>query len=449
MACRRRDPRLVLSQRLLAEGAVEAAALQVRALLDAEPECADALCLEGEIALRSGRARKASQTFAAVVARGASGADPLTAAHSGLGAALLALGDLAGSVEPLTAAVAAAAADGRAWRLLAEALFATGARESLGDLAARAVATETVDPLVAAAVAIAAALAAYVAGDGADCRSRLGTANRVLAVRANERSLRGLQSRRRLLVRRALDDPTERIEWSTVVYAAYLAQLLAFRDAHRDVYEAEGLPKLHVIGDSHALSPAHTRVRLGGRAHGVRPHLVIGAKAWHLAAGLNPGPSPQRAAFERALASIPDGATVVAAFGEIDCRVDEGLFPYLEARPEVDTEAYIRCFAAAYAEAVVDATAARRQRLLLAGTPAPVRRRAEAAGERLPAFVSVVRRFNKALADAARAKGCAFLDPFALSAGADGLDHGRWHLDDTHLRPDALAATIRAAGLDQ
>jgi hypothetical protein len=446
MPGRHRDPRLVLTRRLLAGGALEAAALQARALLDADPECADSLCLDGEIALRSGRARQASETFAAVVAGGASGC-PLAAAHSGLGAARQALGDLAGSVEPLTAAVAATA-DGRSWRLLAEALFATGSRESLGNLAARAVATEAVDPLVAAAVAIAAALAAYVAGDEGDCRSRLAAADRVLALRADERSLRGLHSLRRLLARRVLEDPTEKVEWATVVYAVYLAQLLAFRDAHRDLAAAEGLPGLHVIGDSHSLSPAHTRVRLGGREHGVRPHLVIGAKAWHLAAGLNPAPSPQRTAFARALASIPDGATVVATFGEIDCRADGGLFPYLEAR-KCDADAYIRRFAAAYTEAVAAATAARRQRLLLAGTPAPVRRWAEAAGERLPAFVSVVRRFNEALAEAARANGCAFLDPFALSAGADGLSHGRWHLDDYHLRPDALAATIRAAGLDQ
>ena len=77
------------------------------------------------------------------------------------------------------------------------------------------------------------------------------------------------------------------------------------------------LAPLYVAGDSHALSPSWRVVRWRGQPRVLAPVLVTGLKLWHLRDGADFFP---KANFEAAAASLPDGADVVFAFGEIACR---------------------------------------------------------------------------------------------------------------------------------
>ena len=81
------------------------------------------------------------------------------------------------------------------------------------------------------------------------------------------------------------------------------------------------------------------------------------------------------------------------------------------------------------------------RRMLVCGTPAPVASRAALAQPTEP-FLTMVRDFNAALAAAARTRAMPYLDAYALTAAADGTANGRWHLDDFHLVPEALAALL-------
>lgn len=413
--------RLPLARRLLDQGAIAAAEAQVQAILESEPEQADALRLAGEIALRKGRAGDAAALFERI---GDSG---------GLGAALHARGQLVEAVPPLAKAVASQPPDGRAWRLLAASLFALETRVPLDELARAATAQGGLDPLIAASVVIPAALAAFMAGDTEACEGWVAAADRLMANTGSEEALRAL---RRRALRQILLDREERREWASVVYARYLEALLP-----RMAEDRVAVPDvLHVIGDSHCLSAACRNVQFSGKPHRVCPHLVIGAKAWHLATDMNPSEGPQRGAFALATARIPPGASVVVMCGEIDCRADEGVFVYLQSRPDLSMPDYLDRFAHAYLDGASPHLAGRR--LIVCGPPAPPAARATP-----PGFVDMVRRFNDALAAAAGARQLVYLDAFALTAGEDGTSNGRWHLDDFHLVPEAFEALLEKARL--
>jgi hypothetical protein len=100
------------------------------------------------------------------------------------------------------------------------------------------------------------------------------------------------------------------------------------------------LAPLYVAGDSHALSPSWRVVRWRGQPRVLVPVLVTGLKLWHLRDGADFFP---KANFEAAAASLPDGADVVFAFGEIDCR--EGAPPAAverARRPPLDSPSLAR-----------------------------------------------------------------------------------------------------------
>ncbi len=409
-------PRLPFARRLLEQGAIDAADAHIRALLTSEPEQPDALRLMGEIALRRGHAGEAAELFERIGDAGGSGA-----AH-------YARGDFAKAVPALAKAIASRPIDQRAWRLLGEALLALDARAPLEDLAGASGQEASLDPVIVAGLMVSAALAAFVADEPQACRQWLDAADRKLAGDGSEEALRALHQR---AVRRLLADREERREWDVVVYVSYLDSLLSRLSPER----AAASDVLYVIGDSHCLSPACLPVSFEGRPHRVRPHLVVGAKAWHLAAGMNPRPGPQRMAFGLAAARVPRGASVVISCGEIDCRADEGLHPFLQHHPDIAPADYLARFVEAYLAAVLALLEGRR--VIISGTPAPPAERAPATG-----FTDMVRDFNEALRSAATARGLPFLDAYALSAGPDGTSNGRWHLDAFHLVPEAFGTLL-------
>jgi hypothetical protein len=154
----------------------------------------------------------------------------------------------------------------------------------------------------------------------------------------------------------------------------------------------------------------------------------------------------QRAAFERVAASLPANAVVVAQFGEIDCRVKEGLFPYLSRHPEIDRQDYCRSMAEAYVGALKRHLAMEGRTVTVSGVPAPMPINVDKAGDQREAYLSMVAMVNDAVRDAAVGAGFRFLDPYALTVGIDGVASGGWRLDAVHLTPDHLAPLINAKG---
>jgi len=182
------------------------------------------------------------------------------------------------------------------------------------------------------------------------------------------------------------------------------------------------LAPLYVAGDSHALSPSWRVVRWRGQPRVLAPVLVTGLKLWHLRDGADFFP---KANFEAAAASLPDGADVVFAFGEIDCR--EGLLLAVERARYRDLAQAIDTVVDIYIRTLRRLAARRRFNILVHPVP-PV----------LPETRAVVKQFNAALRRAVERASpvLAWLDFFEqlLTPAGDALADGL-ALDGTHLNP--------------
>jgi hypothetical protein len=432
--------RLALVRRLLDGGSLEAAAAAVADILDNEPDSSGARILSGEILLRRGEYSAARAAFLDIAENEALPDATAGTASTGLGAACQGLGDMEGAVAAFGLAIKRGADDTRTWLGLAEVLFAMGQWPALSELGRAA--GSAVDTLTASAINLLVAVAAYMRDDLDGCGQVM---DRFPTMAKDPK---GLAAWRRLMEANvgARSMPEHRPLIATLSYRTYLEALLAFREAHPDLYAGAADDLLHLVGDSHSLAPAHTVTTHDGHKYRVQPHTVIGAKIWHLATDFNSSPSLQRAAFERVAASLPANAVVVAQFGEIDCRVREGLFPYLSRHPEVDRRDYCRGMAKAYVATLGRHLATEGRTVMVSGVPAPMPINVDKAGDQREAYLAMVAMINDALRDAAVSAGFRFLDPYALTVGADGVAHGRWRLDTVHLTPDHFAPLVSARG---
>ena len=222
------------------------------------------------------------------------------------------------------------------------------------------------------------------------------------------------------------------------IYRRYLSLLLDHRRREPQAYRHAAL-ELHLIGESHCLAAAWTCVDLGGELHRARPHLVMGAKAWHFASAER---NDHKQNLHRIVASLPQGAKALFLFGEIDSRIDDGILRHVQRHGAADMETIAVDTAVGYVRHVAALCRERGLRACFQGIPAPAiayRGVTAAARDR---HLYLVRFLNAALRTFAEEEGCGFIDVYSLSAGEDGYAHGRAHLDDYHLLPGYLSVAL-------
>ncbi|MBI2772681.1 MAG: tetratricopeptide repeat protein [Burkholderiales bacterium] len=208
-------------------------------------------------------------------------------------------------------------------------------------------------------------------------------------------------------------------------------RLLAAREQLPQLYAGEGADAvLDVLGESHCMAAAHANFAWQGAPVRGRSRLVKGVKMHHLAV---PGDNQYKASLARQLDSLPEGASLLLAIGEIDCRPLEGIWPAAAkgkgALPEIvaaSTQGYLAWVQAQLQGRPLSAVA-------LQGVPAPACS-LDMVNDKA-SYLAMVRDVNAALKAGAARRGWKFLDVYAATAAADGTSTRRWHIDDFHLHP--------------
>jgi tetratricopeptide (TPR) repeat protein len=228
-------------------------------------------------------------------------------------------------------------------------------------------------------------------------------------------------------------------------YTNFLTNLARHAQASGQSAGDAGAPELAVIGDSHCLSFHGVGVTLAGTSYRTAAQLVMGCKAWHLG---NAEPNLYKWRLSAILDALAEGSPMICCFGEIDCRLDEGILPYYQ-RTGGDLEELIADQTSRYVDYLAVAVAPRRLQPILVGVPAPyldalaAQHRGASADDKA-LLIDIIRFFNMNLRRAADKRGWRMLDLFALSAGPDGKASGEQHVDDHHLKPETLALALHA-----
>lgn len=249
---------------------------------------------------------------------------------------------------------------------------------------------------------------------------------------------------------RMTEDALERLGPLNRVFVAAFVELLGeLCDIHREigttVYQPGGSASrefgdVYHIGESHCLSFAHQIFTIGGTARIVRPRLIFGAKAWHLA---DRRINAYKAHFERHVAKIPDDAVVFLSFGEIDCRTNEGIVAhYLGHGGDLDrivaetVAGYV-----AFTDSCFDGKTATRYYF---GVPAPILYDipADQPSNIHELQIAVVRDFNRVLKSELESRGLGYVDSYSLTANAEGSSNNKHMCDARHLSPKSLSAIV-------
>ena len=336
-------------------------------------------------------------------------------AYGNLGDALTQIGDLNGAIAHCQKALELDPDIPEVYMLLAALLFMTRAWAQLEQLLATTLANPTLSTPNKEWFMIQQALRAWMTDDLAKCNEHLQAAV-------------SIQHRQ----------PQGKNETSRLSYYCLLKKLADYRTASPQFYDNKDALAAFMIGDSHCLSFANLPLRLGDTAYKVTARLVIGCKAYHLA---KEGHNFYKEALHRNIADLADNSTVILAFGEIDCRTNEGIYhAWMKKFQHRSLEAMVREVVDGYVALIAEIQQARKFRIVLFGVPAPLLSKvAHLAPDAMAAYLSVPRLFNDCLRKHAGKNGWKFLDAYALTCADKGLSNNRHHMDDHHLYPAALA----------
>ena len=239
----------------------------------------------------------------------------------------------------------------------------------------------------------------------------------------------------------ALINGSSRIDHQLRVTRIFLRMLLRLAEWHEAAAPvAQNEPVLTCIGDSHALTVAGYEFVVAGKHGVVQSLFVMGAKAFHLTQSIE---NKFKKSLELALDKAPRHLPVLLCFGEIDCRLWEGIIPAWRAGKITDLETAIQQQAFDYVEKLVGLASAKGLTLWFQGIPAPNLDWTNVSDEDRCLLVKVIQTFNSAMKAATTKSGCRFIDAYALTAGVDGTSNQQWHLDSQHLRPDYLQQFAR------
>jgi tetratricopeptide (TPR) repeat protein len=215
-------------------------------------------------------------------------------------------------------------------------------------------------------------------------------------------------------------------------YFSYL-ELLTNRQDSKNQLNNDNF--LYAIGESHALVPHGLSVSHQGGEISCISKWIVGCKQWHLG---NDQSNLYKYKFEAIIQSLPRVSEILLLFGEIDCRLDEGIIPFLKKNPEITMESAINNTISSYIDYVSKIAKEYDHELTISGIPAPNINFEFVSEQDSRLLIRLIKIFNESLCIKAIQSGHNFLDVYALTNRGDGISNKEWHIDDFHLKPSAI-----------
>lgn len=200
------------------------------------------------------------------------------------------------------------------------------------------------------------------------------------------------------------------------------------------------LPEIHLIGDSHCLPAANSRITYHDKEYVCRSHLIVGCKSWHLAQEKD---NRYKYALRKTIAKIPDNSLVVFIIGEIDCRVGEGIYPYC-IKNSLSFNNVIDSTVRGYVSTVIKIAKPKGVIPAFYGIAAPhIATLVDIDLKSREMYLEVVRKFNENLFQAVIEEGCEFLDTYEATRGENLLSNQHFNIDECHMAPNFFQFCIQ------
>jgi hypothetical protein len=226
-------------------------------------------------------------------------------------------------------------------------------------------------------------------------------------------------------------DSSSDMKWAKVFYD-YIGKLVKYQEENSDLYNKTHEHLIYVIGESHCLSPAHLIVNLAEKDYKIIPRFVSGCKIHHIISSYK---NQYNAGFNILINNISNNSKVLFCFGEIDCRIDEGIMSFYNKNPTIDIETHIKQMISKYITLLLKKASEKQLDILIQGVPAPNINLSNIDQKEKNCFLHIVRYFNHQLKNECSKYAIKFLDVYNLTTNEYGASNGLYNLDGHHLKP--------------
>jgi Flp pilus assembly protein TadD len=231
---------------------------------------------------------------------------------------------------------------------------------------------------------------------------------------------------------------------NVVVFHRYIKKLFELRKLQPELYCLSGsndaetaVKEIYFVAESHGFAPNNTIIQYQQQPFQVRSLFMLGAKIFHLVAEQD---NKYQTSLVTLFSGLVPGSKVVLAFGEIDCRINEGIFVHCQKRglayQDVITDMLNR-----YVTMLTEQAKHYGIDIILYGVPAPHPHQVNklSLGHQ-STFKKLVAFFNLSLKQLCFEQGLSFLDVYQLTLDRESQQSNlAYHIDDIHLQPSTVA----------
>jgi hypothetical protein len=196
---------------------------------------------------------------------------------------------------------------------------------------------------------------------------------------------------------------------------------------------------LYVIGESHSLSVQNLDITIDEDQYVPNVLWIEGVKQWHLSKDKK---NIYKYQFLKNFRKLPKKSTILITVGEIDCRIDEGIFPLWQKKGG-DITNIIQLTISNFLNFVKKISAKREMEIIICGVPASNILRTNIDSKVLDLYGNFLCHFNSLLKASALSVGFCFVDVFLLTNIKNGYADGALHLDSNHLKPSSMKIAIK------
>ncbi|MFZ6681399.1 tetratricopeptide repeat protein [Undibacterium sp. Tian12W] len=236
----------------------------------------------------------------------------------------------------------------------------------------------------------------------------------------------------------------------SLIYCAFMLKIQLWWQMYRQQVQAlQAQGTLYVIGESHILSAHNLLVTYQGQHLQCKGLWIEGCTQWQIG---KVETNHYQQLMQQYLQALPVASNVLISIGEIDCRIDSGILTASKKSansnttdahnapnsPNISLAQRVQDVIVAFLDFIIVHAQPRQLTLIISGVPAYLINENGYAADQLQEFGQFLTLFNTSLKQQVAERGLDFLDVFTLTDGGGGKANQQWHIDEHHLRPDAV-----------
>lgn len=218
------------------------------------------------------------------------------------------------------------------------------------------------------------------------------------------------------------------------VFHLFIKGLLEYRQRNRSSYQTSETPPIYFISESHGFAANGMTVDYKSSKHVIKSLLITGAKIFHFTQDRE---NQSKASLNVLFNGLAKGSTIVLGFGEIDCRINEGIFKYC-TKYNKDYHHIVDDMVEKYIYMLKSTAKTNDFNLIVYGVPAPhpfvLDQLTEAQRE---SFKSLLAYVNLKLSVHCENNDLPFLDVYKLT-NLNGVSNLNYHSDIFHVKPSTV-----------